>query len=175
MLLKRIRDLCLAPCCRPLRGSASCGCCLPGVPRWDGHGPAVVSKNWVLADGNWSRALTVSRSMARRSNSPPPGPTPKTLRHSRHSFQGGAVRDVEFPRPERFMRSRARNRASRSSPATSRRSLRPPGIDGERWATPPSFAHRPPIILPGGDFLVKPLTGKARKVGPHRDHRQAIQ
>jgi hypothetical protein len=43
-VLKRFRDLCLGPCCRPVWGSAPCGCCLPIVPRWDVHGPVVVSE-----------------------------------------------------------------------------------------------------------------------------------
>ena len=43
-VLKRFRDLCLAPCCRPLWGAAPCGRYAPVVPRRDGHGPAVVSE-----------------------------------------------------------------------------------------------------------------------------------
>src|ERR1017187_4339315 len=38
----RFRDLCQEPCCMPLWGSVPCGCYLPVVPRWDGHGPGVV-------------------------------------------------------------------------------------------------------------------------------------
>src|SRR5260370_295407 len=43
-VLKRFRDLCLAPYCRPLWGSAPCGRWPRVVPRWDGRGPVVVSE-----------------------------------------------------------------------------------------------------------------------------------
>src|ERR1039458_5844552 len=41
---KRFRDLCQEPCCMLPWGSVPCGCYLPVVPRWDGHGRVVVSE-----------------------------------------------------------------------------------------------------------------------------------
>src|SRR6516225_9032072 len=170
-VLTRYRDLCPAPCGRPVWGSTPCARCPSVAVGWDGHGLVVVCKTERIRTAIDPMPRSYRGAWPGDPKFPPVGPAPTGLPPNRHPIQRVAARAAVESHLGKDPCGPERGRARGG------RAWQLPGAHGGRreWAAgreEPCPEHR--AWLRGVQDSCWAGEPEGSWLG-HRDHRQAIQ